>query len=131
MGCIYGVVMKSWEPKFIENSNVPIVLSKIAPINIGAISIAFWVWSRGTVGKTTRRHETIHYQQQLELALVFQWILYGLFWLIGLCIYRNGEKAYYMNPFEREAYENERKYTYLEKRKRYSWLKCFWWVPKE
>jgi len=31
--------------------------------------------------------------------------------------------AYVENPFEREAYQNERKYTYLEKRKRYAWIK--------
>lgn len=114
---------KLWKPKFYENSNVPVFLSKFAPINIWAISFGWGVWCKGELSKTTRRHETIHFQQQLEMLFVFQWILYGLFWLIGLCIYRNGEKAYRENPFEREAYGNERKFTYLEKRKRYSWVR--------
>tara|TARA_B100001029_G_C14638218_1_gene222923 strand:- start:16 stop:378 length:363 start_codon:yes stop_codon:yes gene_type:complete len=114
---------KLWEPKFIENSKIPVWLSKLAPIDIWAISFGVWVWCRGELSKTTRRHETIHFQQQLEMAFVFQWIAYGLFYLIGLVKYRDGETAYRENPFEREAYQNEKKYTYLEKRKRYAWIK--------
>ena len=105
--------MKKWEPKFIENSRIPVWLSKIAPIEIGAISVGFWVWSRGEMSPTTKRHETIHFQQQLEMLLVGQWLLYGLFWLVGLVRYRSGAKAYRQNPFEREAYDNQRKFTYL------------------
>jgi len=116
-------MFKKCEPKFIENSKIPVWLSKIAPIEIGAISVAFWVLGRGVMNKTTRRHETIHYQQQIELLFLGQWVLYGVFWLIGLIKYRNGKKAYRQNPFEQEAYDNQRKTTYLEKRKRYSWLK--------
>jgi len=114
--------VKLWKPKFIENSRVPIWLSKLAPIDINAISFGFWVWCRGEMSKTTRRHETIHYQQQLELLFIGQWVLYGLFYLVGLVRYRDGKKAYREIPFEREAYSNERKFTYLEKRKRYAWV---------
>jgi hypothetical protein len=114
--------IKEWKPKFIENSRIPVWLSKIAPIEISAISVAFWVFSRGELSPTTRRHETIHFQQQLELLLVGQWILYGLFWLVGLVRYRSGSKAYRQNPFEREAYDNQRKFTYLVKRRRYAWV---------
>ena len=116
-------MFKKCEPKFIENSRIPVWLSKIAPIQIGAISVAFWVWGRSAMGKTLRRHETIHFQQQLELLFVPHWILYGLFFLIGLIKYRNGMKAYRQIPFEQEAYDNERKTTYLKKRKRYAWIK--------
>ena len=114
--------IKEWKPKFIENSRIPVWLSKIAPIEINAISVAFWVFSRGKITARTRRHETIHFQQQLELLLVGQWILYGLFWLVGLVRYRSGAKAYRQNPFEREAYDNQRKFTYLVKRRRYAWI---------
>ena len=113
---------KLWKPWFIENSKIPGWLSKIAPINIWAISFGLWVWCKGELSKPTRRHETIHFQQQLEMGFVFQWIAYGLFWLIGLVKYRDGAVAYKENPFEREAYDNERKFTYLEKRKRYAWV---------
>ena len=113
---------KLWEPWFIENSKVPVWLSYIAPINIGAISFGLWVWSRGEMNKTLKRHETIHFQQQLEMLFVFQWIAYGMFWLFNLIKYRDGAKAYREIPFEREAYSNEKKFTYLEKRKRYAWV---------
>jgi hypothetical protein len=115
--------MRLWKPIFIENSKIPAWLSKLAPINIWAISFGFWVWCRGELSDTTKRHETIHYQQQLELLFVGQWILYGLFHLIGLVRYRDGAKAYRENPFEREAYANEDHPYYLLNRKRYCWWK--------
>lgn len=154
---------KNWKPIFIENSKVPVWLSKIAPLRIGAISFGLWVWSRREMSDKTKRHETIHFQQQLELLFVFQWILYGVFWLIGLIKYRNswdeenprgaisypegsiykviddvavkvkpepvrkkytsaGNKAYYRNPAEQEAYDNEDDLDYLQNRKRWQWI---------
>lgn len=113
---------KLWEPWFFNNSKIPVFLSYFAPITIWAISFGPGVWCRGEINKTTARHETIHYQQQLELGFVFQWLLYGLFYLVGLVRYRNGAMAYRENPFEREAYSNEKKRTYLAKRKRYAWV---------
>ena len=113
--------MKNWKPKFINNSKIPTWLSKLAPINIWAISFGWWVWCRGEMSETTKRHETIHFQQQLELLFVFQWILYGLFWVVGFIKYRDGKKAYYHNLFEQEAYVNEHNTDYLLNRKRYSW----------
>ena len=113
---------KLWEPWFVNNSKVPVWLSYLAPITIWAISFGPGVWCRGEINKTTKRHETIHYQQQLELGFVLQWFLYVTFWLIGLVRYRSGSVAYRENPFEREAYGNEKKHTYLAKRKRYAWI---------
>lgn len=110
------------EPWVFENSKIPVWLSKISPIEIGALSFAFFVFARGTISKRLMRHETIHYHQQLEMLFVFQWILYGLFWLVGLVRYRDGAKAYRENPFEREAYSNQNKYTYLDKRPLWNWV---------
>ena len=109
-------------PWVFENSKLPVWLSKISPIEIWAMSFACFVACRGVMSKTTRRHETIHYHQQLEMLFVGQWILYAAFWLIGLVKYRSGKKAYYENPFEREAYDNEKKYTYLDKRPLWNWV---------
>jgi hypothetical protein len=111
------------KPWVFENSRLPVWVSKLAPIEIWALSFACFVFCRGELSKTTRRHETIHYHQQWELLFVGQWILYGVFWLVGLVRYRSGEKAYRENPFEREAYDNEKKYTYLEKRPLWNWRK--------
>ena len=111
------------EPWVFEDNKIPVWLSKVAPIEVNAVSFACFVFCRGKLSKTSRRHETIHYHQQLEMLFVFQWLLYGLFTLGGLVRYRDGEKAYRENPFEREAYDNEKKYTYLEKRPLWNWLK--------
>lgn len=121
---------KSKFPIFIENSQVPVWLSKVAPIEIYAISFGFWVWSRYTVNTRQRNHETIHYQQQLELGFLFQWILYGLFWLILYVRYKwqgdlkAGARAYRANPFEQEAYNWDISPDYLNERVRYKgWLR--------
>ena len=115
-------MLSKLKPKFIENSRIPVWLSYIAPINIWAISFGLWVWCRGELSNKTRRHETIHFQQQIELLFVGQWILYLLFWLVGLVRYRDGEKAYRENPFEREAYRHDDDEGYLATRRRYTWL---------
>tara|TARA_R100000995_G_C3483082_1_gene125287 strand:+ start:165 stop:521 length:357 start_codon:yes stop_codon:yes gene_type:complete len=115
--------MKNWKPIVFENSKVPVWLSKIAPIEIWAVSIFIFVFCKGEMNETTRVHETVHFQQQLELLFVFQWILYAFFWLFGLIKHRSAKEAYYRNPFEQEAYENAPVPNYLQMRRRYSWWK--------
>ena len=112
-------------PIFFENSKVPVLLSKIAPIEINALSFFIFVFARSTLDERVRRHETIHYKQQLEMLFVFQWIMYGYFHLKGLLSGLKGSEAYYMNPFELEAYDNDETIDYLIKRKPYAWLK-YW-----
>ena len=114
--------MKNLKPIMFENSKVPVWLSYLAPIDIWAISFGWFVWCRGVMSEATRRHETIHFQQQLELLFIGQWILYVLFWLVGVFRYRDGKKAYYENPFEREAYNNDTDPDYLKSRKRFNWI---------
>lgn len=111
--------MKPWVFEF---SNVPVWASYVAPIQIGALSFGPFVFFRGQASETRLRHETIHYHQQLELLFIFQWLLYLLFWLWGVLKYRDGKKAYYENPFEREAYDNEKDVEYLTDRPMYSWV---------
>ena len=115
--------MKNWKPIMFENNKIPAWLSKFAPINIWAISFFIFVFCRGKLGTHTRIHETIHFQQQLELLFVFQWILYGAYWVLGFIKYKDGKRAYYRNPFEQEAYTSELDTNYLQNRKRFSWWK--------
>lgn len=75
------------------------------------------------VPKTTLNHEAIHTAQMKEMGYVFFYIWYFIEWLIRLII--NGRHAYYYLSFEREAYENEKKYKYLNTRKPYSWFKYY------
>ena len=111
---------KLCQPFMFENSKFPVWLSKIAPINIWALSFGWGVWCRGVMSERTKRHEIIHFQQQLELLFVGQWILYGLSWLKNR-LTMNGADAYRNNIFELEAYDNDDDPNYLENRPRYNW----------
>jgi hypothetical protein len=78
--------IKLWEPWYFENSKLPIWLSKIAPINVWAFSAAFWVFCRGEMKPRTRRHEAIHYQQQLDMLwnLLAYWLCQVSRWQKGV-----------------------------------------------
>ena len=117
--------IRNLKPIMIENSKVPVFLSHFAPIKIWAISFGPFVWCRGLMSPVTIRHETIHFQQQIECLFVFQWILYGFFHLRGLMSKgsKTGREAYYSNPFEEEAYTHESDELYLENRPFYHWVK--------
>lgn len=115
--------MKHWKPLFIENSKIPVYLSKIAPIEIGAITLGPIVISRGEMSETTKRHETIHFQQFLELGFIGFVILYFGWWVWNILEGKDGQTAYYDIPFEREAYANHEDEQYLENRKRFSWTR--------
>ena len=115
-----GKIRKPW---FFENSNLPWLLSFVAPINIHAIALGPLVWCRGEFDDILKNHETIHYHQQLELLFIGQWLLYVFYWLKGLIIYKNGDEAYRESPFEREAYDNEENLEYLKTRKLWAWRK--------
>ena len=113
--------MKNLKPIFIENSKLPAWLSKIAPIDVWAFSAGPFVVCRGELSEKTKTHETIHFLQQLEMLFVLQWILYGLFYVIGRFTKGSWKAAYYGNPFEVEAYANDLDSDYLEERKFWAW----------
>ncbi len=114
--------MKNWKPIFIENSMIPVWLSKLAPIEIGAITLGFLVISRGEMDDRLRNHETIHYQQYLDLLFFGFVFLYLWDWLVGLFWHRHGKIAYYSIRAEQEAYLNDNDYNYLANRKRWAWI---------
>jgi hypothetical protein len=115
--------MSKLKPFFIENSKIPLWLSKIAPIEVEAVSFACFVWGRGALSERTKRHETIHYHQQLEMLFVLQWALYALFYVVGRLRYGSWKDAYFLNPFEQEAFDNQEDTNYLKERKLWSWTK--------
>ena len=116
-------MLRNSRPWYFENSKVPVILSKLAPIEIGAITIGPLVFSRGEMSPEVKNHEAIHWQQYIDCGVVGFIILYYLFYAINLIRYRDGQTAYYMIPFEKEAYDNDKDLNYLETRRRYSWLK--------
>tara|TARA_R100001509_G_scaffold143548_1_gene99381 strand:+ start:11343 stop:11699 length:357 start_codon:yes stop_codon:yes gene_type:complete len=115
--------MKNLKPLFIENSVVPKILSYLSPIDIWAIALGPLVFCRGKLQPQTRRHETIHFQQQLELLFLGFFLLYVVFWLRALVKTKSGSEAYRVIPFEIEAYSNESNEEYLRNRKRFAWIK--------
>lgn len=111
------------EPIFIENSRVPVILSYLAPIEINAITLLFVVFSRGELSETTKRHETIHYRQYVELLFIGFLVLYIYDFLYAAVIKRKGfsREAYLSIRFEQEAWDCDEYINYLEIRKAYAW----------
>lgn len=115
--------LKNWSALFFENSIVPKFFSIVAPIDINAITIGPFVFCKGEVSEITRSHENIHWQQYLDLFIIFFPLFYYYYWLKYLFLTRSAKSAYYLIPFEREAYSNQEDSNYWKKRKRFSWLK--------
>ena len=61
-------------------------------------------------------HERIHLRQQLELLIIFFYVLYVLELFIIWMLYKNSFLVYKNISFEREAYTHERDLKYLKKR---------------
>lgn len=68
-------------------------------------------------------HEKIHLRQQLELLIVFFYLLYALNYLVNLCFYRSRHKAYRQIVFEKEAYNHDSDLNYLKNRPFWNWLR--------
>jgi len=117
-------------PIIVENSKIPVFLSKLFNINFVAVSFAIFIFFKDKkinfkdkITEIIWRHEMIHYRQQKEMYFIGHWIMYIFFYFQGLYKYKNKHKAYKENPFEREAYANQKDPIYLVKRKKYSWKK--------
>ena len=68
-------------------------------------------------------HERIHLKQQAEMLLVFFYVWYGIEFGIRYLQYKNKFLAYRNISFEREAYANEFKLSYLKSRGIWGFLK--------
>ena len=116
--------MRRLKPFFFENSRVPVLLSKLAPIEISAITLFCLVYSRGEISEKTKRHETIHFQQYLETLVVGFLLIYLYDYLYAAILKRKGftRDAYLAIRFEQEAYDKDKDVNYLETRARFAWL---------
>ncbi len=106
-------------PIVIENSVIPKLLSVF--ISIGAITLWPFVISRNKLNEQVLNHEKIHIKQQQELLIVGFYLLYVLYWIRGLWLYKDSQLAYYSIPFEVEAYEHDEDMEYLKSRKWFAW----------
>lgn len=113
--------MKLELPLFLENSNVPRLLSVVSPIDIGAITLGPLVFVSGPASSTLKNHERIHWEQYKECLIVGFLILYCMFWIKGILSGYSRTDSYLSIPFEREAYENDINLEYLNTRKKFTW----------
>lgn len=121
-------------PVYIENSKVPVFLSYISPISlinfflgkekfeIGAITILWFIFSRGVMSPETKVHESLHVFQGIETFFIGFYILYVWDWLHGMIKYGDPNLAYYSIRAEQEAYANHSNLNYLEERKPRAWI---------
>ncbi|WP_315055814.1 hypothetical protein [Chryseobacterium indoltheticum] len=70
-------------------------------------------------------HEKIHIRQQLELLIIFFYILYVAEYYYHFFRLKNAHAAYHAISFEREAYSMEHDLNYLKKRKFWAFRKYF------
>lgn len=88
------------------------VKNKIIPFGrFNAITLYPFVFYKGNMNATTKRHEEIHGAQQKELLLIFFYLIYFFEWII---------KGYRGISFEKEAYNNENDPEYLKTRKHFA-----------
>ena len=105
-----------------ENSRLPGILSKFSPIEIGAITLFPFVFSRGEMSEETKRHETIHFQQYLETGVIGFLCLYLWDYTASLAMGLKGPEAYRNIRAEIEAYNNDGDENYLQNRARWTWI---------
>ena len=78
---------------------------------------------KSVLNQTTLNHEAIHSEQIKELWYVLFYIIYLLEWIFRLFQYGPNKNAYRNISFEREAYDNDSNYKYIETRKKYAMWK--------
>lgn len=103
---------------------LPRVLRLIAGKWVNAMAIWPFILVRNREVRESKviiHHEKIHFYQQVELLLIFFYILYGLFYLVYRLKGYNHFNAYMNIPFEREAYHEESNLDYLKTRKIWNW----------
>ncbi len=99
-------------------------LNFITGNKLGGISLspfAIYLNKKYLKNKKIINHESIHWKQQMELLIIFFYVLYVFEYFVR--IFTNGGDPYRNISFEREAYANEHNPEYLKTRKRFAWIK--------
>lgn len=95
------------------------------PKGFYAITLFPFVFYNGdAVTERDLQHETVHLWQQAFLLVIPFYILYLLFWLLGLVRYRDAQKAYREIPFERSAYRLEAEKNKRPAMQAFDWVRC-------
>lgn len=105
-----------------------IIISKYLPKRIIGLTIFPFVFIKPEKMRDYQKlinHERIHLRQQLELLVVFFFIIYSIEFLIRLVYFKNWNRAYRNISFEREAYSNEHDKDYLKFRSIWNFRRYF------
>lgn len=101
-----------------------IIVNNIIPFKgYDAMVIYPFIFAKEELTIVDYNHECIHGEQQKETLLIFFFLLYLIEYIIKLIITFNHNKAYESISFEQEAYKFEKDNDYINKRKRYNWIK--------
>ena len=95
---------------------------------INGITLYPFIFIKNPEDKKNRvliNHEKIHIRQQLELLVIFFYILYIAEYYYHFFRLKNAHSAYHAISFEREAYSMEHDLNYLKKRKFWAFKKYF------
>lgn len=75
--------------------------------------------------KVLINHEKIHLYQQVEMGILFFYLVYLGHYFLQLIRYKKHYPAYMNIVFEKEAYQNEQNLNYLKNRKFWAFWK-YW-----
>ncbi len=102
-----------------------IVVTKLVPKDRRAITIRPYIFIRDANDTDAElfSHELTHYKQEKEVHFFGFAIIYGLNYLVQLAIKRDSYDAYESVCFEREATYYEKDLNYLNKRKKFGWIR--------
>ncbi len=105
--------------------NMKIIYNHLLPFGerYYAINLFGVLFAKGPVDREMLNHEEIHTAQMKEMGYLLFYLWYVVEWLWRLIQKGDSFKAYHAISFEREAYANERNYSYLPRRKKYAWRK--------
>lgn len=109
------------EPIVVTHSQVPVLLSIF--IKVEGITLWPFVFLRGETNPLLLNHESIHFAQYHELWVLGFFAIYVYDFLRNLLRGQTTTAAYRNIRFEREAYDNEADFMYLDCRKPFAWVK--------
>ncbi len=97
----------------------------LVPKGFSALTVfpfIFLKWKECRRDLTLINHENIHLRQQLELLILPFFLWYALEFLVHLLKFKNANLAYRNISFEKECYQNEADFAYIQKRKFWGFL---------
>ena len=107
---------------------------RVPVLHVKAITLVFLVLYKGELDDDTKRHETIHFHQWLELLVVGFAVIYGWDFIRAWAVrrFRPSEfwNAYLCIRFEQEAYDHHSDPTYLKLRDKHAWRYYDVYEPK-